>query len=178
MSSKPITQTTSRPSTARLGYLGAIALFALGVLLGVQRSVLFGRVADRLDRKHRELAMLEALRAGTLTVPAAQDLWLRRYGRRPATPLADLLPSELSPGTAVTVRQVKAARAAPGWVCRRAEVSVRDAELSAVVDLGRCVETATPPWRVTGIRIESASQSPGIVHAVLVLQTIAPATAP
>jgi len=149
-----------------------MALFAVGALLAAHRIIAFNHVAARLDRKQQELGELEQLYAESLTVEAAQALWLRHHGSRPAAPLQEILPAAMPPDAAVEIQGRPPAAADPGWTCRRAGLTIRKVKVEAVVDLCRRLETAGPPWRVTSMRVEASDRSAGIVDATLELQTL------
>ena len=165
-------------SSSRLCVPAAMALFALGVLLAAHRIITFDQVVVRLDRKQQELAELEQLYSESLTVETARALWLRHHGSRPAAPLQEILPAALPANAAVEIQYRTPAAADPGWTCRRAGLAIRKAKVEAVVDLCRRLETASPPWRVTSMRIEASDRSAGIVDTTLELQTLVQTQAP
>jgi hypothetical protein len=133
----------------------ALAFAALGSTWGTLRSA--GEFGDRLDRRRRDLARIEAY-ARRWSAEEAYRRDLESQGRLVPADIKELAAKHLG-ADAARVDEGAAVDIGDGWVAREVQMQMREADYARVADFLAAASESPPPWRLLEAELRPSAQA-------------------
>jgi hypothetical protein len=148
-----------------------VVVLAIGINMTASFVHTFDKNEETLDRKVKELAVMQDLRRTVGEYEVAKSVFeVMPSGQEPVI-LADLLKAKFSTYRSDHTRASRQSTV-PGWVVKQQEVELDNVPFKDVMVFVKEAEAGRPPWRLQKCVFKASSRSSGKGQVVLTMQAL------